>query len=429
MNLFSRRGRLIAGAALLLLALAALVAWRWRPQEVDALTLTARPLARTLQFSARVQTPRRVDIGATVTGRVVAVPVREGDAVAAGAALIQLESDEARAALAQAEASLQQANARLASQQAVALPGAEAALAQAEATLLVAEREWARTRELVDRQFVSAARLDEARRALDVARAQRDSARVAAQAQQPQGAESRQAQAQLDAARAAVLAARARLDQMTLRAPAAGRVLVRSVEPGQIVQPGRALLGLGVDGPLEMVALVDERFLGQLQADQTATVVADAYPGQAFAARVARLAPAVDAQRGAIDVRLVLAGERPPFLREDMTLSVEVVTGQRAAARVLPIRVLRAAPEGDRAQVLVAPEGRVELRSVRLGLRTLDQVEIVDGLVDGESVLANPALEPGQRVRLRVVPAAAGGASTALSRDMAGGQAMPGFGR
>ena len=56
-------------------------------------------------------------------------------------------------------------------------------------------------------------------------------------------------------------------------------------------------------------------------------MLADAFPRQPFDARLARLAPAVDAQRGAVEVTFAIDGNRRDFLREDMTLSVEAITG------------------------------------------------------------------------------------------------------
>src|SRR5690606_34175489 len=161
----------------------------------------------------------------------------------------------------------------------------------------------------------SAAQLDEARRAAAVAEAQVSSARAQLQASQDAGSDVAQARAQLDVARAATGAARARLAQASLRAPLDARVLVREVEPGQIVQPGKALLSLALAGPTQLVAQVDERFLDQLRPGQEATVVADAFPSQRFAARVLSLAPAVDAQRGAIEVKFALVDAPPAFLR------------------------------------------------------------------------------------------------------------------
>jgi HlyD family secretion protein len=99
---------------------------------------------------------------------------------------------------------------------------------------------------------------------------------------------------------------------------------------------------------------------------------------------------------------------------------------------VLPLRVLRGPADGDRAEVLVAPDGRVQARPVRLGLRTLDQVEVLDGLADGDAVLADPTLAEGARVRLRPLPPEqqADGARGGVSRDLAGGTSpMANFGR
>ncbi len=390
-------------AAAVLFGLIAVGFWG-RAQPVAVLTVRAQPLVRTLQFTGRVKTPARVDVGVTLTGRVQQVRVREGDVVARGDALIELEADEARAAWQQAQASWQQAQARLRGVQALALPSAEAALAQADATVLQAERDLARTRELVAQQFYSQARLDEAQRSVAVARAQREAAQVQVQANRPQGAERVGSQAQLAAAQAAVAATRAKLDQATVRAPGPGRVLVRSVEPGQIVQAGKSLLTLSVDGPTELVAQVDERYLGQLQVGQRAAVLADAYPRQPFEAVVDRLAPAVNAQSGAVEVTLRLLGERPAFVREDMTLSIEVVTAREAAVLALPLQALRVPGDGEptgpeSATVLVLADGRAQRREVTLGLRTLDQVAVRQGVRAGDLVLRDPTVAPGTRVR------------------------------
>jgi HlyD family secretion protein len=237
-----------------------------------------------------------------------------------------------------------------------------------------------------------------------VAQAQLDSARAQQRASGERGADQAQAQAQLAAAQAASQAARAKLAQTELLAPADGRVLLREVEPGQIVQPGKALLGLALAGPVEIVAQVDERFLDQLRAGQTASVLADAYAAQRFGAQVLSIAPSVDAQRGSIEVKLALLEAAPAFLREDMTLSVEVETARVDGARVLPLAALRAPAADGFATVLVVDAGRAKERSVRLGLRTLEAVEVVDGLTDGAQVLVGGALQAGQRLRVQVVP-------------------------
>jgi HlyD family secretion protein len=333
-------------------ALAGLLAWfalRGAPSE--AVAARYAPLVRTLQFSARVATLSRVDVGSTVTGRVEAVLVREGDQVRQDQPLLRLESEELQAALAQAAATEQQAG----------------------ATLVNAQAELKRTEALVAQGFVTASRADDARRAVDVALAQRQ------------------------AARAAIAAAKARLTQAVITAPAAARVLSRQVEPGQIVQPGKALLGLALAGPTQIVAQVDERFLEQLRVGQKAVVVADAFAGQRLAATILSIAPEVDAQRGAVEVKFSLDQPPPAFLREDMTLSAEVETARRDRALVLPSRALRTGPAGE--TMLVVEGHRAVERPVRTDLRTLDAVELLSGVKEGELVLLAPTLKPGARVR------------------------------
>lgn len=405
------RKRWILGLALLLAAAAAAFWWRSRPVPVEVLQVRMAPLLRTVQFSARVQALARVDIGATITGRVAQVLVDEGAQVAAGAELVRLEAHELRAALAQALAAQQQAQARLAGLRGTTRSSAGAGLTQAQATVDAAQAEFERVRQLVAQGFLSASRLDEARRARDVALAQRDSARAQAGAVADAGTEILQAQAAAAAAVAAVEAAQARLAQAVLRAPAAAQVLARSVEPGQIVQPGRSLLTLALAGPTQLVAQVDERFLDQLAVGQGATVVADAYASQRFVARVTSIAPIVDAQRGAIEVKFALADPVPAFLRQDMTLSVEVETARRDRALALPVAALALAPDGSGAALRVVADGQVVARQVTLGLRTLDQVEITGGLSDGELVAWDSGLAPGRAVRPVLAPPGPGGAA------------------
>lgn len=418
---FLSRSRFLLLLAAVLLLIVGGLGWNQlsRPQ-VELLTVQPEPLLSTLQLSARVAARSRVELGSTIIGRVVEVLVREGDAVRSGQPLLRLESDELSAALQQAQANERAAAAKLAGLRGSGREALQAGVAQAQSVLLAAEADLQRQQSLLAQGFVSDSRLDEARRAAAVARAQLDSARAQSQANQDRGgSEIAQAEAQLAQARAASEAARARLLQATLRAPSDARVLARSAEPGQIVQPGKVLLSLALQGPTELVAQLDERYLGQLREGQQAQVLADAYPQQRFAATVLRIAPLVDSQRGSIEVKLSPLPPLPDFLREDMTLSVEVETGRRAQALVLPLQALRGeGADGEATIWLLDAEQRVQARQVRLGLRTLEAVEVVQGLKAGEQVLlAAGSAQPGQRVRARAAQAAPQPAGKALSKD------------
>jgi HlyD family secretion protein len=193
-------------------------------------------------------------------------------------------------------------------------------------------------------------------------------------------------------------------------------------------------MSLALAGPTQITAQVDERFLDQLQVGQKAMVVADAFADQRFAAHVLSIAPVIDPQRGAIEVKFALEETPPAFLREDMTLSVEVETGRRERALVLPLTALlgtaSGGPANPQASVLVVQNGRVQERSVRLGLRTLDAVEILEGLAAGDVVLLQRTLQVGRRVRVQLVSWQPGAAAAPGSRaEDAGAAVMNAMGR
>jgi HlyD family secretion protein len=235
-----------------------------------------------------------------------------------------------------------------------------------------------------------------------VAQAQLDAARASAQANVGAGTEAAQARLRVDEARAAVALAQARQAQTRILAPADGRIVSRAVDPGQIVQPGRALFEFAAEGRTQLVGQADEKFLAQLAVGQTARVVVDAFAQQPFEARLASLAPGIDVQRGTVEVKFDVA-EPPPFLREDMTLSLSVAVGRRDRALTLPASAVIG--PGVQARVRRIVDGRVAERPVRTGLRTLEQIEIVEGLAAGEAVLADPlAVAPGTRARAADAP-------------------------
>ena len=107
-----KRGWLWMGVVAIIVVAAGVAWWVQKSPRVDVLELRYAPLLRTLQFSARVATLSRVDVGSTVTGRVAQVRVAEGAQVRQGEVLVQLETEELRAAVTQALASERQAQAR-----------------------------------------------------------------------------------------------------------------------------------------------------------------------------------------------------------------------------------------------------------------------------------------------------------------------------
>ncbi|MBK7792518.1 MAG: efflux RND transporter periplasmic adaptor subunit [Betaproteobacteria bacterium] len=389
----------LSGLALIVVVAAVVAALRLRGVAVDTVPVATRALQQTVVVSGRVLAPAKIDIGATVTARVARVAVQEGDRVAGAQVLVELERSELAAALAQADAVEAAARTRIAQWREVGAPGAQQQLAQAEANLAIAEKDARRQEDLFRQGFIGAARLDEVRRTLAVAQAQAATARANAAAHRADGSERRLLDDQLAQARAAREAAAARLTQTRIVAPAAGVVLDRAVEPGDIVQPGKRLLGLLQDGEFKLTALIDEKNLGLLKPGQPAIAAADAYPAQRFRATLDYLAPGVDLQRGTVEAKFRVP-EPPALLRADMTVSIDIEVAARPSARVVPSAALRG-PVGEAPWVLALRDGRAERVAVRAGARSAAEVEIEDGLAAGDVVILSPGIAPGDRVRPR----------------------------
>tara|TARA_Y100001949_G_scaffold168312_1_gene166898 strand:- start:3149 stop:4342 length:1194 start_codon:yes stop_codon:yes gene_type:complete len=373
---------------IVLLLIAGWLGWRQlQGPELPGYRLETRPLVQRVVASGEVDTQSLAQVGSEITGVIAARHVREGDAVKAGDLLLELRDDEQRARLREAEAALQQLidSAR---------PQAEATAREAQHNLEQASRELKRRKALFDRKLLASEPLEQARRAELTARAVRDRARFAAAALAEGGSEERVQQQRLEAARAALAKTR-------IHAQVDGIVQTRDVEPGDLVQPGRTLLTIARSGSSEILLPLDEKNLAPVELGQAAKVIADAYPERVLQARVSFIAPSVDTARGTIDVHLDLL-EPADFLRQGMTVSVNIETGRREQALVLPNDALLAR-NGNRAQVLRLNEGFVERVEVRLGLLGTALSEVIEGLTAGDLVLAAEA-EAGQRVRVREQP-------------------------
>jgi HlyD family secretion protein len=354
-------------------------------------------LLQSVVATGRLNAPARIELAAEVTATVLSVQVREGDHVKAGQLLVRLSDAEARAALQQAQAALGEARNRATQQATVAAPVAAQTVVQANAAWRNAEREFQRAQELVAQGFFSRQKLDEARRTLDTSASALQSARVQAEANQPRGVESGLAADRVAQALAAVQMAEARLARLAITSPVDGVVLARHVEPGSMAQPSRVLLALAA-GSTRIDAGIDEKHLHMLVLGMPARAAADAYPAQPFDAQLSYIGPAVDPQRGTVDVRLALP-QPPAFLKPDMTVSVELIGANRPGALVLPAAAVREA-DSVSPWVLALRDHRAVRVPVKLGLRGIGTVEIVSGLEVGD--LAIPQTEkalPGDRVR------------------------------
>lgn len=381
-----KRPFLIVAIACVTVVASLYIVQKMRGPVVAGYQVAAQPLVQVVVATGRVAAVSRAQVGSPVTGVVVERRVREGDVVRAGDVLAVLRADDLAAAVSEAQAALAQL-------QQSTRPQAQASLREAEARLAQVSREAQRRRALFQRQMITRETMEQAAQAETVARTALEQARLAVRslaAGNPGEA----------AARARVESARAQLAKTTIRAEAGGTVLTRNAEPGDLVQPGRVLFEIARAGDTEILVPLDEKNLDVLALGQRAMCIADAFPARPFPAKVSFIAPSIDPQRGTVDVRLRVAPV-PGFLLQGMTVSVNVEAGRRDRAIVVGNDAL-AILDGNNAEVWLVADGRAVRRRVQLGLRGLTQAEVTAGLQEGDWVLADPgaALAQGDRVRV-----------------------------
>jgi HlyD family secretion protein len=366
--------------------------------EIVTAAVVRGDLVQTVVASGHIETPFRVEIASQITGTVEDVLVLEGEEVKQGQKLIAIEASELQAAVVQNEGAVAQAEARLRQLQELTKPAADQALVQAHANLLNAQAAYDRAEKLARDGYGTRATLDDATKNLNVAQTQVRTAELQVFTSSPVGSDYVMAQTQLAQARANLNTARSRLGYASITAPRDGVLITRNVERGTVVQPGKALLVLAPAGGTQVVVQIDEKNLGLLSLGQTALASADAYPDQRFAAVIAYINPSVDINRASVQIKLSVP-EPPAYLRQDMTVSVDIQIARRDQAVVVPSRAVHEVGSGA-PWVLKAVGGRAQLQPVKLGLRGTGQYQVLDGLQPGDLVVPSTAgVRAGQRIR------------------------------
>lgn len=341
--------------------------------EVRAILVAKGKVERTVSSTkaGAIRSRRVSDVTVETAGTIVAVHVREGQAVSAGDPLISIDRREADAALA----------------------GAEAELKVLEALVLEAaagRREAARNLDRV--QGLHAAGV--------ATEAERDEARLKADATLAAHAA---AEARVETQEVAVARARIAVEKCGLRAPFAGVVADLFVELGEWAVPGKLGLRLFDPGRLYIRAELDEVDIGPVREGLPARVTLDPYRDRRLTGRVSRVAPfvsEVQEQNRTLEVEVELTGGVEDIeLKPGTSADVEVILEEQDGAVRIPASALM---EGDRV-FIVGPDGRARGAGVRIGLRNWEFAQVLDGVRVGDRVivsLESEKLKEGTLVRV-----------------------------
>ncbi len=377
--------------------------------EVRLEQATRRDLVSAVTASGKIEAKTAVDISADITGRIIRIAVREGDLVKKGQFLIQIDPAQYQAAVSRAQG---------------VVASTEATLTQARANLDQSERAWNRARQLTQLgpNLIAPEAAEQARTAYDVAQANWQATR-----------------AQLSQSRASLQEAQDNLAKTRLTSPIAGRVVRLAVEEGEVAVPGTfsretGLLMTVADLSIILAKVqVDETDVVRLAANDSVQVTIDAYPDTSFTGRVTEIshsAKLTDTQTAsgsndrAVDFDVEVTLDNPPAqVRPDLSCTARMVTDTRARALSIPIialtvrdheRVPNEDPNLDTTRlkklgkeaegVFVVRDDKATFRPVKVGIAGDEYFEVVDGLREGETIVAGTYqairdLKDGARVR------------------------------
>jgi HlyD family secretion protein len=326
MPLLNRRR---AGALLLLLAaLVVAVGYWWRTGASSEAPryrfgkVERGAIVATVSATGTLSAVTSVQVGTQVSGQIKELfvdfnsPVKRGQLIAR----IDPETFEYRVRQAQADAE-----------------AARSALGRAQVNLLNAQRELARTKELVARNFVSAAELETRQAAYDLALA-----------------DVRNAQAVVAQREASLASAKVDLARTEIRAPVDGVVIKRSVDVGQTVAASLQAPELFVIAKdlrdMQVETSIDEADVGRIRLGQRATFTVDAFPGRTYSGEVKQIRKAAQTVQNVVTYTvLVSASNDDGQLMPGMTANVRIVTDTRDSVLKVPNGALRFRPAGESA--------------------------------------------------------------------------------
>lgn len=342
------------------------------PVAIQVEAVRYEPIQETRELTGTIYPQYQYIVAPKVAGRLVAIDVRLGDWLEPGQSIARIDDAEYQQAVLEAEANLRIAQANL---------------AEARSQFALAGQELARVQSLQEKGISSPAELDAA-----------TTSHAALQSRISL------AQAQVAQRQAALNSARIRLEYTVLRAAEPGFVGERYVDEGSLLAANAPVVAVvGIDTVIVRTTVI-ERVYGQVQLGQEAAVTVDAFAGQVFAGRVARLAPMLQEATRVAQME-VEVDNRSRQLKPGMFSTVRVVLQQKPEAQVIPTRAL-VNRQGTRGVFTVQPgQSTAHFVPVRTGIEARERVEVLEPRLEGDIVtLGQHLLEDGSAVLLPAAP-------------------------
>jgi multidrug efflux pump subunit AcrA (membrane-fusion protein) len=382
---------------------------RSKPAGVEPATTTATVQRR--DFSSSVLAtgavkPRvgaEVRVGARISGKVARLRANIGDRVTKGQTVAELEKADLEAIVAQREAELQLAQAKLAAVERLLPKEVDKArldLARWQATQTLCEQELSREQSLLKAEATSQETFQEAQERLTVTQAQVATAEKMLELGQARYEEElRQATAEVARAQSALTNVQVQLSYATITAPIDGVIASVSTQEGETVAAGfnapTFVTIIDLDR-LQVDAYVDEVDIGRVRPGQEALFTVDTFPGREFKGKVAAIYPKAVIQDNVInyDVVVEILDRDHGDLRPEMTASVTVLLEAKTGVLAIPAKAVKR--ERGKNVVYVSSNGQPEPRNVTIGWKDGQWIEVLAGLQEGQTVLVEPTPSKSQ---------------------------------
>lgn len=380
--------------------------------ELTVIEVERGPIILSVSTTGRVVANREVEIKCKASGEVTRLPYDVSDRVRKGDLIVELDPVDEQRMVKQAEVSLSASQARLAKARQTLLVAeknlasqrkrAEAALKSAEARAEDARAKSDRMKHLLEKEFTSQERWDTAETAAIQADGDLENARTRIEELETEELslelkrqDVRLAEAEVKLDEIALLNAQQRLQDTRVFAPIDGVVSTRNVEIGRIIASGISNVGGGTTvltladlSRLFILASVDESDIGKVEVGQTATITVDAFPETVFSGQVMRTATKGVNTSGVVtfEAKVEVLGQNRSLLRPEMTANMDIVIAQKEETLLIPTEAV--SHRGQQHVALVIKEnGATEERPVEVGISDGINLEIINGLSEGESVV------------------------------------------
>jgi RND family efflux transporter MFP subunit len=336
-------------------------------------------IQRTVDLAGTLISPDEAKVSAEAPGVVESVSVQLGDEVRKGQELVRLAPRELELALQRAESALRQTEAQLGMSGADSQPLPDdqiATIRTAAATLDDARTQNTRAEQLAARGLLAGAEVEGTRTKLKVAEAAYESALETV----------RSLRASLQDRRAAYELAQKKLNDAVIRAPVAGAVSERLVQPGEFIKEDTPVITLVQMDPLKLSTAAQEKYAGVIKPGMAVQFTVESYPNEMFRGRIVSVSPAVDQATRTFTVEAELPNPnhrlKPGFFAKGAILThidQSVIAAPDDAVSTL----------AGVSTVFVIENGKIKPQTVTVGVHQDNLFEIVDGLKGGETLAAS----------------------------------------